>query len=399
MHVNRRTRLAVAVLVSAMSVVLSGCNQQEAAESDHQAQQGGAQQPVEVGTYTVQPQAVTLTTELPGRTSAYLVSEVRPQVGGIIQKRLFTEGSDVKAGDVLYLIDPATYEAELESAKANLARADANVESARLKAKRYKELVQINAVSKQDYDDADASLKQSLADVAAYKAAIRSAQINLNYTKVTSPISGRIGKSSVTPGALVTANQTTALATVQQLDPVYVDVTQSSVDLLRLKRELASGQLSKASASDEAKVKLILEDGSLYPNEGKLAFSDVSVNESTGAVTLRAVFPNPNMILLPGMYVRAEIEEGVREQGILVPQQGVTRDIKGNAVAMVINSQGIVEVHTLKTNRAIGDKWLIDDGLKAGDQVIVEGLQKVRPGAPAKGIAADQAQAAAAKQG
>lgn len=399
MHVNRRTRLAVAVLASAMSVVLSGCNQQESAESGHQAQQGGAQQPVEVGTYTVQPQAVTLTTELPGRTSAYLVSEVRPQVGGIIQKRLFTEGSDVKAGDVLYLIDPATYEAELESAKANLARADANVESARLKAKRYKELVQINAVSKQDYDDADASLKQSLADVAAYKAAIRSAQINLNYTKVTSPISGRIGKSSVTPGALVTANQTTALATVQQLDPVYVDVTQSSVDLLRLKRELASGQLSKASASDEAKVKLILEDGSLYPDEGKLAFSDVSVNESTGAVTLRAVFPNPNMILLPGMYVRAEIEEGVREQGILVPQQGVTRDIKGNAVAMVINSQGIVEVHTLKTNRAIGDKWLIDDGLKAGDQVIVEGLQKVRPGAPAKGVAAGQAQAAAAKQG
>ncbi|MDH2432582.1 efflux RND transporter periplasmic adaptor subunit [Pokkaliibacter sp. MBI-7] len=399
MHVNRRTRLAVAVLVSAMSVVLSGCNQQESAGAAQQAQQGGAQQPVEVGIYTVQPQAVTLTTELPGRTSAYLVSEVRPQVGGIIQKRLFTEGSDVKAGDVLYLIDPATYEAELESAKANLARADANVESARLKAKRYKELVQINAVSKQDYDDADASLKQSLADVAAYKAAIRSAQINLNYTKVTSPISGRIGKSSVTPGALVTANQTTALATVQQLDPVYVDVTQSSVDMLRLKRELANGQLSKASASDEAKVKLILEDGSLYPDEGKLAFSDVSVNESTGAVTLRAVFPNPNIILLPGMYVRAEIEEGVREQGILVPQQGVTRDIKGNAVAMVINSQGIVEMHTLKTNRAIGDKWLIDDGLKAGDQVIVEGLQKVRPGAPAKGVAAGQAQAAAAKQG
>ncbi|MFP8967516.1 efflux RND transporter periplasmic adaptor subunit [Pokkaliibacter sp. CJK22405] len=385
----RRTRLAVALLCSVFgAAALTGCGQE--GEGSGQAQQQ-AQGPVEVGVYQVKTAPVTLTTELPGRTSAYLVSEVRPQVGGIIEKRLFDEGSEVKAGQVLYQIDPATYEAELESAKANLARAQANVESARLKAQRYKELVKINAVSKQDYDDADATLKQTAADVAAYQAAVKTAQINLNYTKVTSPIAGRIGKSTVTPGALVTANQTNSLVTVQQLDPMYVDVTQSSVDLLRLKRELASGKLNRASADDEAKVRLKLEDGSDYGVEGTLTFSDVSVDESTGAVTLRAVFPNPQQLLLPGMYVRAAIEEGVRPDGILVPQQGITRDTTGQAVAYVI-ADGKVAVRKVKTNRAIGNQWLIDSGLKDGDQLIIEGIQKVKPGAAVKGVEASPQQ-------
>lgn len=381
-----RTRLAVALLATVLgAVALTGC--EEGKSGGEAAQQQQARPPAEVGVYEVKAAPVTLTTELPGRTSAYLVSEVRPQVGGIIEKRLFQEGSDVKAGQVLYQIDPASFDAQLESAKANLARAEANVAAARTKAERYKELVKINAVSKQDYDDADATLKQALADVAAYKAAVKTAQINLDYTKVTAPIAGRIGKSAVTPGALVTANQATALTRVQQLDPIYVDVTQSSVDLLRLKRELASGQLDKVSANDEAKVHLILEDGTDYNEEGKLTFSDVSVDETTGAVTLRALFPNPQMLLLPGMYVRAEIEEGVRPNGILVPQQGITRDTTGQAVAMVVEN-GKVAVRKVVTNRAIGNQWLIDSGLKDGDTLIVEGLQKVRPGADVKAVPA-----------
>jgi membrane fusion protein (multidrug efflux system) len=323
--------------------------------------------------------------ELPGRTSPYLIAEVRPQVGGIIQKRLFTEGSDVKAGQVLYQIDPSTYQAAFDSAKAGLARAEANLTTTRLKEGRYKELISVNAVSRQEYDDMVAALKQAEADVAGNKAAVETARINLAYTHVTSPISGRIGKSSVTTGALVTANQPTALAAIQQLDPMYVDVTQSSADLLRLKQDMASGKI-KQDGANQAKVKLLLENGAPYPQTGTLKFSDVTVDQSTGSVTLRSLFPNRQNILLPGMYVRAIVEEGANDKAILVPQQAVTRDPQGNAIAMVVDSTEKVEPRVLKADRTIGDKWLVADGLKPGDRVIMEGLMKVRPGMPVKAV-------------
>ncbi len=346
--------------------------------------QGPGMQP-EVGVVVIQPQRVALTTELPGRTSAYLIAEVRPQVGGIIQKRLFEEGADVKAGEVLYQIDPASYLAAYNSAKASLARSEANLNPARLKAGRYEELVKINAVSRQDYDDANAALKQAEADVEAGKAAVETARINLDYTKVTAPISGRIGRSSVTNGALVTANQSAALATVQQLSPIYVDVTQSSAELLHLKRSLASGLL-KSNGAGQAKVKLLLEDGSAYPLPGTLAFSEVTVDQSTGSVTLRAIFPNPKQTLLPGMFVRAVVEEGVNEHAILVPQRGVSRDQGGNATVMVVGSEEKVEPRGIKVLRTVGENWLVSEGLKAGDRVILEGLQKARPGTPVKAV-------------
>lgn len=329
---------------------------------------------------TLQTQRVALTTELAGRTSALLVAEVRPQVGGIIQKRLFEEGSDVKTGQVLYQIDPATYRASYDNAKAALDKARATLASVKLKAERYKELVQIKAVSQQDYDDADASLKQADADVAAAQAEQNSAAINLAYTRVTAPISGRIGKSSVTQGALATASQTTALATIQKLDTIYVDLTQSSTDALRLRRALDSGRLQR-SGKDLATVKLLLEDGSVYAQNGQLQFTDVSVNEGTGSIGLRAVFPNPKHELMPGMYVRAVLEEGVDQHALLVPQRAVTRNAKGQAVALVVNEQGKVEQRQLTTARALGDQWLVSEGLSAGDRVIVEGTQKARVGA------------------
>lgn len=335
----------------------------------------------EVGVVTLAPQRVKIDTELAGRTSAYLIAEVRPQVGGIIKKRLFTEGSDVKSGEALYQIDPAPYQAALDSAKAAAAKAEANLFSARLKAERYKDLVAINAVSQQNYDDAFAALKQAEADVAAAKAAQQTAQINLDYTRVISPISGRIGRSSVTQGALVTANQAASLATIQQLNPIYVDVTRSSTELLRLKRDLASGQLKSAG---KARVKLILEDGTSYPLEGSLQFSEVTVDQGTGAITLRAVFPNPNQDLLPGMYVRATLETGVDEQAILVPQRGVTRNNKGEATVLVLEPDNRVQMRVIEVSRAMGEMWLVASGLKAGERVIVEGLQKVRPGGTAK---------------
>lgn len=384
-EMNRAVRSA-GLLLALGSVILSGCGEPKAAGEQH------PMGPTEVGVVDIQPQKVALTTELAGRTAAYMVSEVRPQVGGIIQKRLFTEGGDVAAGQPLYQIDPATYQAAFESAKASLAKAEANLASTRSKASRYEELVTIKAVSQQDYDDAQAALKQGLADVAAAKAAVETARINLAYTKVAAPIAGRIGRSTVTPGALVTASQQTALATVQQLDPIYVDVTQSSAELLRLKRDLASGQLKKAGAG-QAAVKLVLEDGSAYPLPGKLQFSDITVDQSTGTITLRAVFPNPKGDLLPGMYVRTVLEEGVDEQAILVPQQGVSRDTKGNPTAMVVGADGKAEQRVLKTSRVLGDKWLVSDGLKAGDKLIVDGLQKIRPGAPVKPVAATKAEA------
>jgi membrane fusion protein (multidrug efflux system) len=361
-------------------LALSACDKPQ----DAAASQGAAPAP-EVGIITVQPQHVSLTTELPGRTSPFMISDVRPQVGGIVQKRLFEEGSDVSAGQVLYQIDPATYQAAYDSAKAALQKAKANVTSVRSKASRYKELVAINAVSKQDYEDAVASQESAEADIAADEAALETAKINLDYTKVTAPISGRIGKSSFTPGALVTASQNEALATIQELDRIYVDVTQSTADVLRLRRDLTSGRLKSAGAN-QAKVDLVLEDGSHYDQTGILQFSDITVDQTTGSITLRAVFPNPNHDLLPGMYVRAVLEEGVSDEAILVPQRGVSRDAKGNPSAMVVGAGEKVEARELKTDRTIGDQWLVSSGLKAGDRLIIDGLQKIRPGVVVKAV-------------
>ncbi|WP_449246917.1 efflux RND transporter periplasmic adaptor subunit [Desulfarculus baarsii] len=348
----------------------------------------------EVSVITLSHQQVALDSELTGRTTPFLIAEVRPQVGGIINKRLFEEGSDVKAGQALYQIDPATYKATMDSARAALAKAEANLFAAQLKSQRYKDLVAIKAVSQQNYDDAYADLKQAEADVAACKAALETARINLEYTKVTSPISGRIGRSSVTAGALVTASQQASLATVQQLDPIYVDVTQSSSEMLRLKRQLASGQL-KRDEHNKAKVRLILEDGVTYPLEGELQFSDVTVDQTTGAVTLRAVFPNPEQELLPGMYVRAILETGVNDRAILVPQRAVARNNKGEATVLVLDEQNRVQTRTLGLGRAVGADWLVNSGLRAGERVIMEGSQKVAPGAIAKAVAFQPAASAA----
>ncbi|MET3132905.1 membrane fusion protein (multidrug efflux system) [Oxalobacteraceae bacterium GrIS 1.11] len=336
----------------------------------------------EVGIYTVAPEVLHITIELPGRTAAYQVAEVRPQVSGLIQKRLFVEGADVKAGSALYQIDAATYQAQYNSAKAALNKARANLLTSGPKAARYKELVAVEGVSRQEYEDAVAANEQAKADVEAAGAALEAAAINLKYTNVAAPISGRIGRSNVTPGALVTASQASALTTVQQLDPMYVDVTQSSNDLLRLKRELESGSLKKAGAG-QATVSLLLADGTRYAQTGKLQFSDVSVDPGTGNVTLRALFPNPKGDLLPGMYVRALLDSGVNEQAIVVPQQGVTRNQKGEATALLLGRDGKVEQRILSTAGTRGDKWLVTAGLAAGDRVIVEGLQRVKPGAAA----------------
>jgi membrane fusion protein, multidrug efflux system len=365
--------------VLVVSAMLTGCGKKTAAGGPPPAG------PPEVGVVTVQPQQIAITTELPGRTSASLVAEVRPQVSGIILKRVFTEGGEVKAGQLLYQIDPATYQAAFASARAAEARAEANLLPARLKEERYKDLVKIKAVSQQDYENAYASLRQAEADVASAKAAVETARINLAYTKVSAPISGRIGKSTVTDGALVTANQPAPLATIQQLGTMYVDITQSSAELLRLQQNLASGQLQRGGAA-RARVKLLLENGAAYPLEGALKFSDVTVDQSTGSVTLRSLFPNPNQILLPGMFVRAVVQEGVKEQAILVPQRGVSRNPAGNPVVMVVGAEEKVEPRVIKTERTVGDNWLVSEGLKAGDRVILEGLQKARPGTPVKAV-------------
>jgi membrane fusion protein (multidrug efflux system) len=367
------------VVTFAGCLILIGCGKQNATAVQAPAN------PPEVGIIIVKPERVALTTELSGRTSAYLIAEVRPQVSGIIKKRLFTEGSDVKAGEVLYQIDPATYQAAYNSAKASLTRAEANVVPARLKAERYKELVKINAVSKQDYDDVSAALKLTEADIDAAKASVETARINLAYTKVTAPISGRIGRSTVTDGALVTAGQPAALSTIQQLSSMYVDVTQSSADLLRLKQNLASGLL-KNNATTQARVKLMLEDGSVYPLSGILKFSEVTVDQSTGSITLRAIFPNPKQTLLPGMFVRAIVEEGVNDNAVLIPQRGVTRNPKGDAMVMVVGTDEKVEPRPIKVARTVGDNWLVSDGLKAGDRVILDGVQRARPGSSVKAV-------------
>jgi membrane fusion protein (multidrug efflux system) len=354
----------------------------------------GQAAPVEVGVVTVTPTAVTLTRELPGRTSAFRVAEVRARVNGIVLKRLFTEGSDVKEGQKLFLIDPAPYQAALDGAKAALARAEANVANARLQAERYADLVKDKAVSRQEYENATAALKTADADVAAARAAEQAARINLGYTTVTSPVSGRIGRSAVTEGAYVQAGQATLLATVQQLDPVYVDVTQSTSEVMKLRRDLESGKLQSAGQG-KAKVRLVTEDGREYGPEGTLQFADVTVDPSTGSIALRALFPNPKGELLPGMFVRARLDEGVNPQALLVPQPGVTRDQKGLPTALVVTAEKKVERRQLVTDRAVGDAWLVTAGVKPGEQVIVEGLQKVRPGASVNPVPAT---AAAPKQ-
>ncbi len=378
-QINNRTQMITLMAIFAGCLILTGCGKQGAA---------GAKPPMgppEVGVVVIHPQRVALTTELAGRTSAYLIAEVRPQVNGIIQKRLFTEGSDVKEGEALYQIDPAGYQAAYNSAKAALARAEANLVPIRLKAGRYADLVKINAVSRQDCDDASAALKQAEADVEAGKAALEAARINLAYTRVTAPISGRIGRSAVTNGALVTANQPAALSTIQQLSSMYVDVTQSSAEMLRLKQDLSSGLL-KNNRANQARVRLLLEDGSSYPLTGTLKFSEVTVDQSTGSITLRAVFPNPKKTLLPGMFVRAVLEEGINERAILVPQRGVTRNPAGEAMVMVVGSEEKVEPRIIKVAQTVGDNWLVSGGLKTGDRVILEGLQRARPGTPVKAV-------------
>jgi len=349
----------------------------------------------EVATVTVQPQQMVLTTELPGRTSAYLVAEVRPQVNGIIQKRLFTEGSDVKAGQVLYEIDSAHFQASYDNAKAALGKAEANLPSIRSRAERYKELLPDKAVSQQEYDDAAAAEKQMQADIEFWKAMLETAKINLGYTRVTAPISGRIGRSNVTDGALVTAYQPVALTTIQQLDPIYVDVPQSTAELLRLKQRTERGGL-KTNGENQRKVKLILEDRTQYPLEGTLQFRDVTVDPTTGSVMLRIVFPNPKYVLLPGMFVRAVVQEGIAEDAILVSQQAVSRDPKGNPIVLIVDNAGKVQQRMLALDRAIDDQWLVASGLATGDHVIVEGLQKVRAGASVKEVPFDAGQKGAA---
>ncbi|MGE5667269.1 MAG: efflux RND transporter periplasmic adaptor subunit [Betaproteobacteria bacterium] len=341
----------------------------------------------QVTVVTVKPQSVVIKTVLPGRTSPTVIAEVRPQVTGIVQSRTFSEGAEVKAGSTLYKLDPATYQTAFESARAAVAKADAAVQTARRNVERNKELVAIKFVSQQAYDDAVTTLHQNEADLAAAQAAAAAARINLAYTSVVAPISGRAGKSAVTAGALVTANQAAPLVTIQQMNPMYVDVTQSSSEVLRLRRAMASGELKRARA-DAARVTLLLEDGTPYAQDGTLQFSDVTVDASTGAITLRALFPNPDGVLLPNMYVRAVIEEGVRDNAILVPQQAVTRDPKGQAIAMVVGANNTVEARILTTARTLGSDWLVDAGLKPGDRVIVEGLLRARPGATVQAVEA-----------
>ncbi|NLC22974.1 MAG: efflux RND transporter periplasmic adaptor subunit [Oxalobacter sp.] len=413
----KKTGVTLGCLVVCMAS-LSGCSE-DAPQKENPA----------VRYMIARPESVLLTTELPGRVSALMVSEVRPQVGGIIQTRLFEEGSDVKAGQVLYQIDPALFQATYNNAKAELSKAQANVVAARLLAERYAKIVDINAVSKQEYDDAVAAYGQAKGSVEAARQALETARINLGYTRITAPVSGRIGRSFVTPGALVTQNQPDPLSTIQQLKHVYVDVTQSSSELLKLRRAFAHGQL-QSSGQTAAKVRLVLEDGSPYAKsasvaeggsepewiEGNLEFSDVTIEQSTGVVNVRATFENPEKILLPGMYVRAVIEEGVRENAILVPQKTVTRDTKGRTLVHVLTksqpaafvaeaaktalgeSEFYVDTRYVTVDRDFRGQWLLMDGLQDGDRVLVDGLQKARPGQVVSGVVLDAGKASSASE-
>ncbi|MDR2880528.1 MAG: efflux RND transporter periplasmic adaptor subunit [Azoarcus sp.] len=387
------TRFHSPVLFAAVlagTLVFTACGNSESSPAPGP---GAGMPPTMVGVILTSIESAPLVSELPGRTTPFMVAELRPQVTGIVQQRLFTEGSTVKAGETLYQIDPSTYKAAYDSAAANKARADANLYNARLRAERYAELVGIEAVSKQANDDANAALKQAEADVAAARAALDKARIDLDFTRVKSPISGRIGRSSVTPGALVTANQPAALATVQQLDPIYVDLTQSSADLQRMRRDVASGKISLVDES--IPVQLILEDGTQYEESGTLAFSEVTVDPGTGSVTLRASFPNPDGTLLPGMYVRARMVQGQTEQAVMLPHAALTHDPRGHAIVMMVNTEGVVEARIVQTRGVQGDKWIVTDGLAAGEKVIVEGLQKARPGQPVQAQVVGAAQGAA----
>jgi membrane fusion protein (multidrug efflux system) len=369
--------MLLAVLSLSTALILTACKDQAPPP----------QGPPEVGVYTAITQPVSITTVLSGRTAAYAMAEVRPQIGGIILKRNFVEGSDVVAGQPLYQIDSSTYRAAYESAKANLAKAEASAMSSRLLAERYKGLMTVQAVSKQEYDNAVATMKQNAAEVLASKAALETARINVAYTQVNAPISGRIGRSAVTQGALVTANQSTALAIIQQLDPIYVDVQQSSAEYLRLRQELEHGQLQREGAK-AAKVNLTMEDGTEYPLEGTLQLADINVDPSTSAVTMRAIFPNPKGLLLPGVFVRAKLEEGINDKAILLPQQGVMRNQKGEPYAFVVGPDSKVAIRQLTVGKAIENKWVILGGIQAGDKVIIEGLQKVQPGVAVKTVLA-----------
>ncbi|MFD1957979.1 efflux RND transporter periplasmic adaptor subunit [Novosphingobium panipatense] len=347
--------------------------------------------PPEVGVITVREEAVELTTELPGRTNAYETSEVRPQVNGLILSRLFTEGDQVRAGQPLYRIDPAPYEAAVANARAAVARSRAAIASTEALARRYGELVKINAISRQEAENAVTSAQQARADVAAQQALLRSAEIDLARTTICAPISGRIGRSTYTTGALVSAAQTDPLTTIQRLDPIYVDIQQSSAELLRLRQQLLSGELSRGGG--QVNVKLKLEDGSVYPQDGVLKFTDVTVDPQTGSQIIRAQFPNPRGLLLPGMYVRAQFAQATKTNGLLVPQIAVARDEKGNPTVLVIGAQNKLEMRKITAPRTIGSSWLVTSGLKAGDRVVVDGAQMLRPGVPVKPVA-PQGQAA-----
>ena len=379
MKLNYRAKKITAAGVLCGALLMAGCGRQSPPVGQRPA---GVP---EVAVVTVQPERVVITSELPGRTSPYRIAEIRPQVNGLIQKRLFMEGSDVRAGQVLYQIDPASFQAALDNAAAALGRAEANLPALRLRVERFKEALADKAVSQQDFDDADAALKQAEADVQYWKAMVKTARINLGYARVVSPISGRIGKSSVTEGAIVTAYQPLALAVIQQLNPIFVDVPQSTAELLRFQRRLEEGRINR-DGKNVNKAQLILEDGTPYPLEGTLQFRDISVDPSTASVILRMVFPNPKGVLLPGMFVRAVVKEGVDEQTILIPQQAVSRDPKGNPLVLIVDANGKAQARMLTLDRAMGDKWRVAAGLAAGDRVIVEGLQRVRPGMPVKEV-------------
>jgi len=366
------TRTALIAAGVAAMTLLAGCNDQKAAQNNAPVVK------IDVSAMALHPQSVAITAELPGRTSAYLVAEVRPQVGGIIRNRNFKEGSEVKEGDVLYEIDPASYQASYDSAAAALQKAQGAVPSAQSKVDRYKSLTQQDAVSKQNLDDAISTLAQANADVASAKAALETARINLDYTKMRAPISGRVDASTVTVGALVTAAQTTALTTIRKLDPINVDVTQSSTNLLEFRRAVADGRLK--TSGDNVSVHLTLEDGSQYKETGTLEFAESSVAETVGTITVRATFPNPDRILLPGMYVRATIQEGIAENSFLVPQRAVFRNTKGEPTAMFVTADNKIQQRVIKVQRSIGNSWLVNEGIKDGDRVIVEGSQRVRDG-------------------
>ena len=372
-HFSRAISTMCAITLGGLLAACSG-------QKDGAPPPGAGMPPAEVGVVTLTPQTVTLARELPGRTTPFLVAEVRPQATGIVKERLFVEGALVKAGQPLYQLDDAVYRADVASARAALARTEATLNTATLNARRSDELVKIEAVSKQDNENSQAARQQAQADVAAARATLDRTEINLAYAKIASPIPGRIGKSSVTPGALVTANQETSLAIVQQLDPMYVDVTQSSSELLALRKQLAAGRLKAA----DIPVEIVLEDGSRLAQKGKLAFSETTVDPATGSYTLRIVVPNPDQVLLPGIYIRAIVSSGTRENAILAPQRAITRDPKGNAFAMVLAAESKVQMRPVKVSSTVGDQWLVEEGLAAGERVIVEGLQKVRPGMPAK---------------